>query len=189
MMTTSWRAGVLALALMTSGLTQATAVAKDWAVDQKASSLTFALSQGGAAIKGTFQSWSADIHLDPADLSDAKITVKVDLKSARTGDASRDTMLQGGDWFNTGAAAEATFAAEKVTKGADGTYQAAGTLSLKGVSKPLTLTFSLDVDGKAAKAEGKGMIARLDYDLGKAVPPASLEANVTVSFSVNATEK
>ena len=59
----------------------------------------------------------------------------------------------------------ATFVSDTITQSGE-TYDAEGTLTIKGKANPVTLSFTLAVDGDTAKAEGGFMLDRRDYQLG-----------------------
>ncbi|MDB5461357.1 MAG: hypothetical protein JWO72_3098, partial [Caulobacteraceae bacterium] len=108
-----------------------------WTVDGANSKLEFTSSFGGDAFKGVFRKWDARIVFDPAALTTSSVVVNVDLGSASTADESRDEALLSSDWFNTAKFPRATFSATKFSSLGGGRYQAAGTLAIRGVSRPV----------------------------------------------------
>ena len=62
------------------------------------SSLSFQTSWGGDAVKGRFNNWTADILFGPVALDKSKVTVTIDMASAKTGDEQRDASLPASDW-------------------------------------------------------------------------------------------
>ena len=136
-----------------------------WVVDEAASTLRFRGRQEGAAFEGEFERWSAQINLDPDDLSDAQIRASIDMGSAVTGDGDRDGALPTRDWFDAKAFPVATFTSDRVMRDAGGLV-ADGTLSIKGVEPAVVLPFTLDVDGERAVADGRLNLSRADYGVG-----------------------
>ena len=61
--------------------------------------------------------------------------------------------------------AQARYTASGFRKLADGQYAADGTLELRGVRKPVTLTFSW-TDGAQPVLAGKAVVKRLDFGVG-----------------------
>ncbi len=93
--------------------------------------------------------------------------VTVDLASARSGDVQRDTALPDADWFDTVKTPQARFEASRfVAKGGDA-FEAPGTLTLRGISKPLVLPFTLKVSGDTAHAVGHIQILRTEWGVGQ----------------------
>ncbi|MEM9170029.1 MAG: YceI family protein [Pseudomonadota bacterium] len=138
-----------------------------WTVDYDQSRLGFTGAQNGAAFDGVFEKFTADIAFDPAAPETARIEVVVDMASAVTGKKDRDRALPGKDWFDVKDHPQATFLAEGARATDDGGYEADGTLSIRGVSKPVTLAFSLAVEGDAATAEGGASLVRSDFGVGR----------------------
>lgn len=139
----------------------------DWTLDKSASRLEFSATQTGKGFKGAFSSFDADIRFDPEDLSTAKIVVTVNTSSAATGDKQRDAALPTSEWFASKAFPAATFSASKVTARSDGSYVADGSLTIRGVSKPLLLPFTVEISGERAVAEGEVTLMRNDFGVGQ----------------------
>lgn len=144
------------------------AQAKSWTVVEDESRIGFSGTHAGAAFSGEFKKWTAEIALDPEALDQARAVVSVDLTSAETGNATYDKSLPTADWFNTGANATAVYRTEDIRKAENGNgYVAEGTLELRNVKVPVTLTFDLEINGDTATMTGQSTIARLDFGIGK----------------------
>ncbi|MGZ6039371.1 MAG: cytochrome b/b6 domain-containing protein, partial [Phenylobacterium sp.] len=100
------------------------------------SKLTFTTSWGGDPIQGRFDAWRAEVVFGPEALDKSRVTVSIDMTSARTGDAQRDASLPSGDWFDAAAHPKAIFTANRFEKTGADRYLAHGSLSLRGVTKP-----------------------------------------------------
>ncbi|AYV45336.1 cytochrome B [Caulobacter flavus] len=161
-----------------------------WAV-QKGSHLDFNLAWADTPIQGKFSRWTADILFSPEALDRSKLTVSIDLASAGTGDGQRDESLQGPDFFNTSANPKATFTATKFRKTAEGRFVADGTLDLRGVKKPLSLPFSLKIDGDTATARGVTTLDRTAFGVGQGewASTDQIPAKIKVSFALTARKK
>lgn len=161
-----------------------------WTV-AKGSTLGFTATWSGEALQGSFTRWSADILFSPDALDRSKLTVSIDMASARTGDEQRDASLPGDDFFATAAHPKATFSATKFRKTGEGRYVADGTLDLRGVSKPLSLPFSLKIDGDTATARGVTTLDRTAFGVGQGEWAATdqIAAKVKVSFALTAKRK
>jgi len=138
-----------------------------WMVDQRASKLGFVSSMGGGPFAGQFDRWQAAIRFDPKNLAGSSVLVRVALPSARTGSPDRDEALPGTEWFDTAHHAQAIFAAKTFKDLGDGRYQAIGTLSLRGVTRPLTLLFQLRITGNQARMMGSTTIDRRAFGVGQ----------------------
>ena len=138
-----------------------------WKLDPAKSRLGFSGTQAGTTFEGKFTRYGTDIAFDPDHLDESHITVTVDLASAVTGDTQRDTALPGKDWFDIGEFPQAKFDTSAIRKLGPNTYEAVGNLTLRGVTKPLTLPFTLQFDGANAHAIGHAGLMRSTFGLGQ----------------------
>jgi len=136
-----------------------------WAVDYGASSIKFIGEQAGASFTGAFGNFSAAIDFDPEDLPNAKVEVTVSTASATTGEELRDANLPGAEWFDVKNHPDATFTASNFTKTENG-YEGEGVLTIKEFQTPVTIAFTLEVDGDKAHATGGADLIRTDFGLG-----------------------
>jgi polyisoprenoid-binding protein YceI len=143
------------------------ALAAPWTVVPETSSVGFVGTQQGTKFNGRFQTFTAQINLDPADPTKGSIVGTVQLASVNTRDSDRDASLLDKDWFNAKEFPEAKFESQKIEKAADGSYVANGQLTLKGTTKPIALKFTLDGSGAAAKFAGTMSINRFDFNVGE----------------------
>ncbi|WP_417320531.1 YceI family protein [Emcibacter sp.] len=141
--------------------------AAEWIVDYDKSRLGFSGLQTGNAFTGIFESWAAHISLDPEDLSTAAINVEIDMSSVDTFDKQRNEALPGADWFDVSRFPKAIFKSARVTHLDHNHYEAAGTLTIRGVSKQVTLPFRMDINGDEAIAIGGLTLVRSDYEVGQ----------------------
>ncbi len=180
----------LAAALVSTTLAASAAVAAPsaWTVDKAASKLGFRSSFGGDAFTGTFRRWDAQIVFDPKQLAASKATVSIDLTSAATGDSSRDEALPSDDWFAAKKFPRATFTTTGFKSLGGNKYQAAGTLTIRGVAKPLVLPFTLAIAGDLAKMNSSVVLNRSAFGVGQGEfkSAESVPLNVTVDIALTA---
>ena len=166
------------------------ASATDYAVQPAGSTLAFHGTFQGAGFDGHFGTFDAAIAYDPAHLDASKFDVTVDLASARTGDNDRDTALPGSDFFDVARFPRAHFVTTAFHQNGS-TVTADGTLTLHGVTKPVSLTVNFAPNGKAATLDVKGVVKRLDFGVGGGdYADTSVIANdVTVTAHLNLVAK
>ncbi len=163
------------------------APAPAWTVDKAASKVAFASSFDGGAFTGSFRRWDAVIRFDPANLTGSSVTATFDMASAVTGEATRDQALVEPDWFSAKAFPKATFTASSFKALGGGRYQAVGILTIRGVTKPLTLPFSLVITGDTAKMTSSVGLNRLAFGVGQGdwktteVVPGTVTANISLT--------
>ncbi|MBN2630731.1 MAG: cytochrome b/b6 domain-containing protein [Rhodobacteraceae bacterium] len=147
--------------------------AGNWQVTE--GTLGFGVQQMGQAVSGQFANWTADIHFDPVRGTGA-VTVSIDTGSLTLGSVTQQA--KSADFFDTAQFPQAIFAAE-ITPAAIG-YEAKGTLSLRGASQPVTLPFTLILNGDTASMTGSTRLDRRDFGMG-----ASYEDESSVGFGVD----
>jgi len=131
------------------------------------SALTFTTSWSGTAVDGRFDAWTADILFSPEALDRSKVTVTIDMSSAKSGDPQRDAALPTADWFDAASHPKAVFNATRFEKTGPDRYVAHGKLSLRGVTKPLDLPFKLTIAGDKAKMSGEAGVDRTAFGVGQ----------------------
>jgi cytochrome b561/polyisoprenoid-binding protein YceI len=153
------------------------------------SSLAFETKWSGDAVQGRFNAWKADILFSPDALDKSKVTVTIDMTSAKTGDEQRDASLPAADWFDAATHPKAVFTATKFEKKGEGSFVAHGTLNLRGVTKPVDLPFKLKIVGDKAQMTGETSLDRTFFGVGQGQFAATdqVPAKVTVRVLLNAT--
>jgi len=166
----------------------AAAAPATWVVDKAASHLTFSSSVSGQAFTGSFRAWDAVIHFDPKDLAHSDVAASIDIASAATGNGDRDAEIPDQDWFWTSHFPRASFVAHGFQPAGPGRYLAAGTLTIRGVAKPLTLPFTLAITGTSAKMSAQVALNRLAFGVGQGEWQATdtVPAGVTVHIDLAA---
>jgi polyisoprenoid-binding protein YceI len=114
--------------------------------------------------------------------------VSVGIASAHTGRIDVDGALPGEAWFDTGKFPRATFSAKRFEHVAGNRYRASGTLTMKGVSKPLSFPFTLKIDGDTATMDARIDLDRLRFGVGSGeyADTTSIPANVALDVSLKA---
>jgi len=134
-------------------------------VQTRGSALSFASQYDGMVFTGRFPEFQTRLNFDPDDLGNARLDVTIPLASTVTGNHDRDSTLKTADFFNIARFAEARYTATSFRALGEGSYAADGTLSIKGIEKPVTLTFTWE-PGTPAILTGSARVQRLDFDVG-----------------------
>jgi polyisoprenoid-binding protein YceI len=160
--------------------------AQAWTVDSGQSRLGFSGASDGQPFSGHFNSWSAQIAFDPANLGASSANVTIALASVEMTDASQAAQLPDDPWFLTSVFPNATFRTNSIRAEGSG-YVADGTLTIRDQSKPASLPFTLTIEGDVAKMKGELTINRKDFGLGVgAWQDSHVDAGVKVEVSVTA---
>jgi len=159
----------------------------NWTVLPAESHIKFTAVQTGDTFTGEFTAFDAVINFDPAALKDASVTAAIDMNSFEAGDEERNGALPSKDWFFVKSYPKAVFQSDNFTNGTDNNYQAFGTLSLKGVTQPLTLPFNLEIDGDRAVMSGSVSLNRGDYKVGQGAWATDEWVSLDVKLDVKVT--
>lgn len=145
----------------------APAGAAEWVVDGDMSRLGFVGTQTGSRFEGAFDRFEADITFDPDNLDAGAVTVVIAVDSFATGNGQRDEIAKSAEWFNVAEYPEARFATTGFRRVGEGRYEADADLTMRGVTRPVVLPFTLEIDGDTARMHGELTVDRVDYGIGQ----------------------
>jgi polyisoprenoid-binding protein YceI/cytochrome b561 len=153
--------------------------------------LSFRADYSGSPVDGGFKRWDADIKFSPDDLAGSSIRVTVDLSSVDTADGERDEMLRSDSFFDIAAHPKAVFTSRTIRSRGGDRYEAAGTLAMHGASVPLTLPFTVTIDGARASASGSARLNRTAFGVGSGqwADTGTIADGVAVNFRLKAKKK
>jgi cytochrome b561/polyisoprenoid-binding protein YceI len=157
-----------------------------WTI-QPGGRLGFTVTSGSDSYRGSFSDWNGAIRFDPENPESANIRITIRLASASLGDATMDETLQGAEFFASAANPTATWRSTSVRRTGPNRYSASGTLSLKGASRPQSLTFTLSGEGLRRRVEGSASIDRTAFGIGTGETGAGLGNSVALNFAFDAT--
>jgi polyisoprenoid-binding protein YceI len=172
-------------------LTASSADAAHWNVDAAKSKLGFTVIWAKQPFSASFKTWNANIDFDPANLGASKADVTIAIGSMTSGDAETDAGIKGDIGFGASKFPTAHFATTGFTHKSGNDYVAQGNLTLKGVTKPLTLPFTLTINGKQAHMTGSATIMRNQFNVGtgewaKSDPVAwDVKVNIDITAAQN----
>jgi polyisoprenoid-binding protein YceI len=158
-----------------------------WRADKAVSKIAFTGAMNGQAFNGAFGRWDAQIAFDPKDLAASRVVATIETGSARTGDQTRDEALPTDDWFAAKAFPKATFVSRRIVAAGPGRYVAQGDLTLRGVTRPVSLPFALAIAGDTAKMTGAVSLDRSAFGVGqgqwKGPDPVALKVQVNIAIT------
>ncbi|AZA61176.1 YceI family protein [Chryseobacterium indoltheticum] len=143
-----------------------------WRVDPAHSSINFNIKHMGISfVQGRFDKFQGEVETPGANLDNAKFDFTVYPETINTGVEARDKHLKSADFFDAEKFPEMKFQGAAVSQGKDKNYMLKGKLTIKGVSKEISipLTFggiTKNQQGKeVAGLQAKFTINRLDYNI------------------------
>lgn len=156
---------------------QLAAVQSDWAVQD--GNLEITVVQMGAEVLGSFADWTANISFDeqPVDGKHGSVDVTIAVGSLTLGSVTTEAL--GSDFFDASQFATASFMAEILPGEGQGSYLADGSLTIRDVTVPVSMPFSLEIQDDVAVMRGAVELDRREFEMGKNFPDDS-----SVGFSV-----
>ena len=122
-------------------------------------------------VTGEFKSFEATMESDAADFSDAQISFEADVNSISTNQDQRDEHLKSDDFFNAAEFPKLSFKSTSFTKEGDSEYKLVGDLTIRDVTKSVTLDVEyggtmVDFYGQTKLGfEITGKVSRKDFNL------------------------
>ena len=111
-----------------------------WTIDPGHSSAQFTVRHMVVAnVRGEFDGPTGTVTFDPADLHTLKVDASFDTKSVNTRNADRDKDLRSDLFFDVAKFPKMTFKSKRAEPGAAGHLKLIGDLTIKGVTKEVTL--------------------------------------------------
>jgi polyisoprenoid-binding protein YceI len=124
-----------------------------WNLDPFHSNAQFTVRHLGISnVQGEFTKISGTVAIDDADIAKSTINVTIDATSVDTRVSRRDDDLKSPNFFDVAKYPTITFQSTKVTRAGDGKLTVTGNLTIKDVTKEVTL----DVTGPTAPVTAMG---------------------------------
>jgi len=148
------------------------ATATKWVLDPMHSEVQFKVKHLViSTVSGFFKSFEGELETDNDDFTNAKISFSLDINSIDTNQSQRDEHLKSAEFFDAEKYPKISFKSTSFTKTGDEEYKLAGDLTVKDVTKQLTL--DVEFGGSAddfygntkAGFEITGKINRKDFGL------------------------
>jgi polyisoprenoid-binding protein YceI len=125
-----------------------------WRFDAGHSAVTFRVRHLGISwVNGRFNTWNGSLIYDPANPAAASVDVRIQTSSVDTENERRDNDIRSGNYLAVDSFPEMSFVSKRVEK-VDATHlKVHGDLTLRGVTKPVTLDTEVlgSMDGQRGK--------------------------------------
>ncbi len=182
------------IALVTGLATPALAAPETYVVDPTHTFARFAYSHFGLSTQlSRFDKTSGTVVLDKAAKT-ASVDIVIDMTSVDTGYATFNEHIRGPDFLDTARYPTATFKSTKVDFAGDKPTAIHGNLTIKGVTRPVTLTVTRYVNmahpmlkKDAIGADATVVIKRSEFNAAKYAP--AVGDDVTISVALEAVQQ
>jgi polyisoprenoid-binding protein YceI len=142
-----------------------------WTIDPSHSGASFTVRHMFTKVRGRFTELSGTIETNDGSFTNGQVNVEIKADSVDTNDAQRDGHLRTNDFFGTGENPLITFRSTGVTPKGGDKFLLHGDLTIRGITRPITLNAEFDGSGKtpfgtdAASWTAETEIDRKDFDL------------------------
>lgn len=153
-----------------------------WTVTSR--SVIFTIKNAKLPVQGSFTGIMAKIVFNPESLKTSNFSATITASTIKTGIEMRDRHLKRSEYFDVLKYPEIKLKSNTIVLVSDNNYLANCTLTIKGISKEVSLPFTFINNGKTAIFKGSLNIKRLDFNVGS---PSIIMANqLQVQIEVNA---
>jgi polyisoprenoid-binding protein YceI len=141
--------------------------------------------KASVALVGIFDKWDATLTFTSPDVTTGVLDVKIQAASVNTGSGMKDGKLKSKDFFNVEQDPVITFLSKKIVQTGPDTFEVDGDFTIRGVSKPETLTLTVSGAGTGS-GEIKGVMAfdRKDYGMNSGIPFIKIADRVEVDVAL-----
>jgi polyisoprenoid-binding protein YceI len=148
-----------------------------WVIDKVHSHVGFTVKHMMVTtVRGQFRDYRGTLRLDPKDFTRSTFEGEIDVASIDTGNADRDAHLRTNDFFDAPNHPKITFKSTRIEAKGEGEYAVHGDLTIRGVTKPITLDVEFGGTGKnpygktVAGFGARGVINRKDFGVSFNAP-------------------
>jgi polyisoprenoid-binding protein YceI len=114
--------------------------ATKWNIDKTHSEIAFSAKHLMiTTVRGVFTDYEAEVETEGEDFTTAKIRFTAKTASANSGNEQRDAHIRGEDFFASARFPTLQFVSTAVTKKSEDTYTLQGNITIRDVTKPITL--------------------------------------------------
>jgi polyisoprenoid-binding protein YceI len=143
--------------------------------------------KASVALAGNFDKWDATLTFTSTDVTTGVLDVKIQAASVDTGSGMKDGKLKSKDFFDVEQNPLITFKSTKTVQTGPTTFDVPGIFTIRGVSKPETLTLTVSGAGTGS-GHIKGTMAfdRKDYGMDSGIPFIKIADRVEVNIDLEA---
>lgn len=147
----------------------------------KSSTDNYSVSFKGDKIEGVFKGLTSKVTIDQEHPEKSKISASIDAKTVNTGNGMMNKHAQSSDALDTKKYGTISFESTSVVK-KDGKFEATGKLTLKGVTKTITILFAFDEKSDQAQLSGSFIVNTKDYGISRNGTPEKITIKLDIAY-------
>jgi polyisoprenoid-binding protein YceI len=141
--------------------------------------------KASVAIEGTFDKWDATLTFASPDVTTGVLDIKIQAASVNTGSGMKNDKLKGKDFFDADHDPLITYKSTKIVQTGPNTFDVPGTFTIRGVSKPETLTLTVSGVGTGSGAiKGTMAFDRKEFGMNSGIPFIKIADRVEVDIDL-----
>ena len=153
-------------------------------ITQQGSSIKFFV-KASVALAGSFEKWDATLTFTSPDVTTGVLDVKIQAASVNTGSGMKDGKLKDKDFFDVKQNPLITFLSKKIVQSGPDTFDVQGDFTIRGVTRPETLTLTVSGKGTGSGAiKGTMAFDRKDYGMNSGIPFIRIADRVEVTVDL-----
>lgn len=171
-------------------LAQPALAAETYVFDKAHTNIQFSWDHFGfSTTSAEFEEFSGELRFDPDDHANSSVEVTIDLDSVDSGfDTFNGHLTEKPEWFDTAQYPEATFTSTEIEALDDNRLRVTGDLTLKGVTREVTLETTINKIGQHPVTNAKTIgfdatttVSRSAFNMGKYAPSVGDEVTISIS--------
>jgi polyisoprenoid-binding protein YceI len=153
-------------------------------ITPEGSSVLFSV-KASVSIGGKFDKWDASMTFPSTDVTSGVFDIKIQAATVDTGSGMKDDKLRSKDFFDVNQDPLITFHSTKIVQTSPTTLDIPGTFTIRGVSKPETLTFTITGKGTGTGSiKGTMAFDRKEFGMNSGIPFIRIADRVEVTVDL-----
>ena len=149
------------------------------------SSVTFYV-KASLDLRGAFDKWDTTLTCASTDPASCVLNIKVQAASVNTGSGMKDGKLKSKDFFDVKENPLITFKSTKVEQTGPHAFKVIGVFTIRGISKPETLTLANTREADGGDVPGQMAFDRREYGMNHGIPFIKIADRVEVNVDLKA---
>jgi polyisoprenoid-binding protein YceI len=141
--------------------------------------------KSSVALAGDFKRWDATLTFTSTDVTSGALDIEIQAASVDSGSGMKDDKLKSKDFFDVSEDPVITFKSTKIVQTGPTTFDVPGTFTIRGVSKPETLSLTVSGVGTGS-GDIKGTMAfdRKEFGMNSGIPFIKIADRVEVNVDI-----
>jgi len=164
------------------------AAVETYAIDTTHSSVGFRIRHFVGKVPGSLGQFSGTIQYNRDESEKSSVAATIDVASINTSNERRDNHLRSDDFFGAATHPKITFQSTDWKKTGESTFAVTGDLTIKNITKPVTLDVELLGFGDGSRGaklsgwEATTKFDRTDFEVGGINPAIGNEVEITITI-------